>query len=210
MPRCRTTAIAALAVSALLATSGAAYAHDFGLRKTAGEAREAPSMSWGYFHGDLTDIWADDDVFDGARATAVMVGINNEATFRVTIKGLENKAIDHDYGAHLHMGKCGTDPVTRQSTVGVHYNISEPDPVTKLPTVVSDKTEVWLNFHVNSDGDARATATVPFVPEGTRSITFHALPTVKKQTESSGPKVGFAGDKLACLPLDIKKLSSTG
>jgi hypothetical protein len=72
--------------------------------------------------------------------------------------------------------------------------------------VVNDRTEVWLNFHVNSDRYARATAVVPFVPDGhERSITFH-----EKATVHHGDGVGTAGLKLACLPLDIKKVAGSG
>ena len=161
-------------------------------------------MSWAYYNGDLTDIWPENDVFDGARATAVMVGINGESTFRVTIKGLEDGAIGKDYGAHLHTGPCGLDS-KGAATVSGHYNVS-PKNDAGLPTVISDLTEVWLNFKVNSDGNARATATVPFIPvaDGARSITFHSKPTTP-----DGVDAGKAGDKLACLPLDIKKLSSS-
>jgi Cu/Zn superoxide dismutase len=79
---------------------------------------------------------------------------------------------------------------------------------------VNDQTEVWLNFHVNSGGNAEATATVPFVPtpgdDGlARSITFHATATVHHQMDPTDPAVGTAGAKLACLPLDIKKLASS-
>jgi len=209
--RFRKTAIAAVALSALaLTTTTVAYAHDLGLNRVAGEASTASSMTWAYYSGDLTDIWAEKDVFEGARATAMMVGVGDGSHFRVQLRGLGEKAIHEEYGAHLHSGPCGItnpkDPTT--ATVGPHYNISPLNDL-KKPTVVNKKTEVWLNFHVNSDRTARATANVPFVPTpGPRSITFHALPTVHHQTEG-GPAVGTAGDKLACLPLDIKKFAGS-
>lgn len=193
VPRVRTTAIAALAVSALVATSGAAYAHDLHLKKVAREADAAPTMSWAYYSGKMTDLSpGTDDVYDGARATAMMLGINGETTFRVTIRGLQKEAVDQSYGAHLHLGPCGLDQ-NGGPTVGLHYNTdvlaSKPNPL------VSDTTEVWLNFHVGSDRSDRAVAIVPFVPDGVRSITFHAAKT--------NPD-GTAGAKLACIPLDIK------
>jgi Cu/Zn superoxide dismutase len=213
VPRFRTTAIAALAATALLATSGAAYARDLHLKKVERAASSAPSMSWAYFHGELTDIWPNDKVFDGAQATAMMVAIDGSSFFRVRLRGLE-KSDPQDFGAHLHVGPCGlTDPTNAATTtVGVHYNT---DVLGKIsPVRVNDQTEVWLNFHVNSEGNAQATATVPFVPSPgdnglARSITFHRTPTVKEQTDPNEPKVGSAGDKLACLPLDIKSLKSS-
>jgi hypothetical protein len=154
-------------------------------------------MSWAFYSGDLTQL-SSNKVYDGARATAMMFGINGETTFRVSIRGLGEDAVGNDYGAHLHTGPCGLAADGITATVGPHYNTT---PAGSLP-VVSDQTEVWLNFHVSSDGNARDTAVVPFVPtpgeNGPRSITFHAL-----QTDSKG----IAGAKLACLPLDIKKFN---
>ena len=215
VPRLRTTAIAGLAVSAILVTSGVAYAHDLGHRKVAHESSSASSMSWASFRGDLTDISpTTDDVYDGARATAMMVGIDGSSFFRVHLIGLDKSAAGRSFGAHLHVGPCGLADDGKTQTVGGHYNISPLDPATKLPSVVSATTEVWLNFHVNSGGNAQATATVPFVPTPgdnglARSITFHASATVHHQMDPKDPAVGTAGAKLACLPLDIKKLASS-
>jgi hypothetical protein len=208
VPRFRTTAIAALAATALLGTSGAAYARDLHLKKVERDASAAHGMSWASFRGDLTDISpTTDDVYDGARATAMLIGIDNTTFVKVQIKGLEHKAAGEDFGAHLHTGPCGLDSAGA-ATVGGHYNVSPKD-ARGLFTVINNQTEVWLNFGVNSGGEATATATVPFVPTaGERSITFHATATVAKQT-AGGPAVGTAGAKLACLPLDIKSLRSS-
>jgi hypothetical protein len=200
--RFRKTVIAAAALSALaVTTTTVAYAHDLALKRVTSGTSKASSMNWAYYRGELTDLSPKtDDVYDGARATAVMMGINNESTFRVTIRGLREDAIHKKYGAHLHTGVCGLDAVGN-ATVGGHYNATPAG----VPPVVNDKTEVWLNFHVNSDRNARATAIVPFVPNGgERSITFH-----EKTTVHHGPGVGTAGLKLACLPLDIKKVAGS-
>jgi hypothetical protein len=198
----RKTVIAAAALSALAVTTATvAYAHDLALKRVTSGTSKASSMNWANYRGELTDLSPKtDDVYDGARATAVMMGINNESTFRVTIRGLREDAIHKKYGAHLHTGPCGLDAVGN-ATVGGHYNATPAG----VPPVVNDKTEVWLNFHVNSDRNARATAIVPFVPNGgERSITFH-----EKTTVHHGPGVGTAGLKLACLPLDIKKIAGS-
>ena len=155
-------------------------------------------MSWAYYNGGLTDLSpGTKDVYDGARATAMMMSIDNESTFRVTLRGLKKSAMHNEYGAHLHTGPCGLD-ASKQPTVGGHYNTTPAG----QPLVVNDKTEVWLNFQVHSLDYTRATAVVPFVPDGTRSITFH-----EKATVHHGDGVGTAGLKLACIPLDIKKLA---
>jgi Copper/zinc superoxide dismutase (SODC) len=202
VPRFRTTAIAALAATALLATSGAAYARDLHLKKLEREASAAPSMTWAYFRGDLIDIRPSlpsspslPDFYLGATATAMLIGIDNTTFVKVQIKGVK----EGKYGAHLHVGPCGMDE-NDVPTVGVHYNVSD-----QVPKVVSDQTEVWLNFKVHSDGNAKATATVPFVPTPgdngrPRSITFH---------ETATNPDGTAKAKLACLPLDIKTLKSS-
>jgi hypothetical protein len=195
----KTVIAAAVALSALaLTTTTAAYAHDLALKRVASKTSTASSVSWAHYRGELADLSPKtDDVYDGARATAVMMGLNHESTFRVTIRGLKEEAVHKKYGAHLHTGPCGLD-AEGNATVGGHYNTTP----TGLPPVVNDKTEVWLNFHVNSDRNARATAIVPFVPDGgERSITFH-----EKATVHHGPGVGTAGLKLACLPLDVKKV----
>jgi Cu-Zn family superoxide dismutase len=169
-------------------------------------------MSWAYSRGDLTDLSPlTADVYDGARATVVMFGMKNQSTFRVSIRGLSEKAIHQHYGAHLHTGPCGlTDPKDpNTATVGPHYNttplIPGPTSGTTVYTKVSDQTEVWLNFHVDADRDARDTAVVSFVPDPkkARSITFHASHTIRHESEGT---VGSAGAKLACLPLDIKQI----
>ena len=211
VPRLRTTAIAGLAVSAILVTSGVAYAHDLGQRKVARKSSPASSMSWAYSHGKLTDLSPDtDDVYDGAKATAMMIAIDGNSFFRVQVRGLDKSAAGKAFGAHLHVGPCGLD-AAKQPTVGGHYNVSPKD-AKGLPTVVSDVTEVWLNLKVNSDGEARATANVGFIPDaGERSITFHATATVHHQMDpTKDPAVGTAGAKLACLPLDIQKFASSG
>ena len=63
MPRFRTVAVAGLAVSAVLLTSGAAYAgdHDFHRHThfgggSFGGASEFSSMSWAYSSGHLSDF----------------------------------------------------------------------------------------------------------------------------------------------------------
>jgi hypothetical protein len=198
--RFRKAAVAAVALSALALTTTVAYARDHGLKRVPSETSTAPSASWAQYSGGLTDLSPNTgDVYDGARATAVMIGMNNESTFRVTISGLKEDAIHQEYGAHLHTGPCGLD-AAGNATVGGHYNSTPAG----RPPVVNDKTEVWLNFHVSSGRNARATAIVPFVPDGgERSITFH-----EKATIHHGAGVGTVGNKLACLPLEIKKFAS--
>jgi hypothetical protein len=215
VPRFRTVAVAALAVSALLLTSSAAYAGDHDSHRTDfasgsfGEGSQvSSSMSWGFYNGPLIDLLPSTDdqsttVFDGAKGTATMMGVGGSTFFRIQVRGADDSAVGKVYGAHLHQGPCGLDAAG--PTVGLHYNTSEFDPVKKVFKVINDQTEVWLDFEVDPFGNARSTARVPFVPTaGERSITLHAAPTLHHATETAA--AGTAGVKLACLPLEIRTL----
>ncbi len=164
-------------------------------------------MSWGFYNGPLTDLSpSTDDPFDGAKATATMMGVGGSTFFRVQVRGVDDSAVGKMYGAHLHQGPCGLAMEACAPTVGPHYNTSETDAEGKPSTlVINDQTEVWLDFEVDPFGNARSTARVPFVPtSGERSITLHASPTVHHATDTAA--VGTAGAKLACLPLEIRTL----
>lgn len=88
----------------------------------------APSMSWAFYNGKLTDLSPKtDDVFDGARATATMIGMDGGSYFRVIVKGLDHRAIGNEYPAHLHVGPCGLDR-NGIATVGGHYNTNPAVP----------------------------------------------------------------------------------
>jgi Cu/Zn superoxide dismutase len=159
-------------------------------------------MSWGYHSGELTDFTTTPDVFKGARATAMMVAVGDSSYFRVQVRGIKDSE-GVRYGAHLHRDGCATGD---GSGAGPHYNITPTIPGTTTFEVVSAQTEVWLDFKVNSEGNARATANVPFVPKpGDRSIVLHAKTTLR-ESDGTNP-VGWASTRLACLPLKIKSHS---
>jgi Cu/Zn superoxide dismutase len=153
-------------------------------------------MAWGRYSGPLTDLLRDqNNVFDGARATAALIGLDGSTYFTLRLSGID--ADDGDYGAHLHEGPCVAG---NGGAAGPHYNVSAKDDAGK-PTLISEATEVWLDFHVSSSGTARSRARVPFVPlGGERAIVLHAEPT----TEG-----GTAGARVACLPLDIQTFPKT-
>jgi hypothetical protein len=210
-------AVAGLAASALLLTSGAAYAGDNDFQRhthfgsgSFGAGSQSSSMSWGFYNGPLTDLSpSTKDPFDGAKAVATMMGIGGRTFFRLQVRGVvDDEAIGKSYGAHLHQGPCGLD-TAGLPTVGLHYNTSKFDPVKKVFESITPETEVWLDFKVDAFGNARSTARVDFVPtagEEARSITLHATPTVTAHHATSTAAVGSAGAKLACLPLEIRTL----
>jgi superoxide dismutase, Cu-Zn family len=166
-------------------------------------------MRWGYNSDDVT-AYTTNNIFESARASAVMIGMNGRSFFRLRVTGI--KAKDGTYGVHLHAGEClpTSDPKNTGSPsygAGPHYNVvwHSVTPPIDIPSPIPEKdvskaNEVWLDLDVDSDGDARSTATVSFIPEGKRSIVFHAAPTV-----ASGSGVGTAGARLACLPFTINK-----
>jgi Cu/Zn superoxide dismutase len=200
--RFRKTAVAAVAVSALLLAPTAAYAHDGHHGVSA--STKFSGMRWAQYSGELTDFTSTSpDVFKGAKATAYMMGLEGKSLFRLRVTGIDKTAAGGKYGVHLHQGKCDAGDF---NLAGPHYNVTW-NPTTKLMDLVSTKTEVWLDLKVNSSGSALSTATVPFIPEGERSIVLHAEPTMRQSSDPAKP-VGWAGTRLACLPFTIKSLPS--
>ena len=192
MARYRKTAVAALAVSAVLLTPIAASA-DLRMSDFVPQASKPSSMTWAHYHGDLTDYPTTPDVFKGASATATMMGLDGESTFRLSIKGIEESAAGNEYPAHLHAGPCIAQ---YPDAAGGDYNVSS-----QVPPLVNETTEVHLDFTVNDRGSARITMSVPFVPTaGTRSIVVYSNET---------PAPGSSPTRLACLPLDIQTFPKT-
>jgi hypothetical protein len=207
VPRFRTVAVAALAVSAVLLTSSAAYAGDHDSSRhthfgnggggSFGGGAHISSMTWAYSSDDLKDLsTATPDVFDGARATAFMMSVNGESTFRLNVRGIDESAVGNKYPAHLHEGPCVAG---NGAAAGGHYN-TQKEARGSAPYLVNGDTEVHLDFTVSSLRSARVVAVVPFVPKpGERSIVIHS-------DEKPVPPASPA--RWACLPLHIKNLTS--
>jgi Cu/Zn superoxide dismutase len=139
------------------------------------------------FRGHLVDLSATTaDPFGDASAHLVMTPNAHGTLFHLRVKGIDPAAAGHDYGAHLHVGPCVAGD---GAAAGPHYNVS-----TTSPPLVSDQTEVWLDFTATPDGTGASDTTVPFVPTpGTRSVVIHA--------EATAPN-GTAGPRLVCLPVE--------
>jgi superoxide dismutase, Cu-Zn family len=207
VPRFRTVAVAGLAASALLLTSGAAYAGDEDFHRhthfgsgsgSFGGRSHISSMTWAYSSDDLSDLsTATPDMFDGARATAFMMSVNGESTFRLHVRGIDERAVGKTYPAHLHEGPCVAG--NGAAALG-HYNTQKEEGLS-APYLVNGETEVHLDFTVSSQRSARVVAVVPFVPKsGDRSIVLHSnKPPVPPAT---------APARWACLPLHIQELTS--
>ncbi|MEO6510360.1 MAG: hypothetical protein ABIO16_05155 [Nocardioides sp.] len=139
------------------------------------------------FRGDLVDLSAaTPDPFGDATAHLVMTPTGRGTTFHLRIHGIDPAVLGESYGAHLHVGPCVEG---NGAAAGPHYNVTAANP----PVVVSDQTEVWLDFTVVGDGTGAGDATVPFVPvPGERAVVVHA--------EGTAPN-GTAGARLVCLPV---------
>jgi Cu/Zn superoxide dismutase len=170
----RTAAITLAATTALAAALTAA---------SAGPAPAAPAE---VFRGDLVDLSASTaDPFGDASAHLVMTPNAQGTLFHLRVKGIDPAVAGEQYGAHLHVGPCVEG---NGAAAGPHYNVS-----TAVPPVVSDQTEVWLDFTVGADGTGASDTTVPFLPTpGARAVVIHA--------EATAPN-GTAGARLVCLPV---------
>jgi Cu/Zn superoxide dismutase len=138
------------------------------------------------FRGGLVDLSTTTaDPFGNASAHLVMTPNAHGTLFHLRVEGIDPTAAGHSYGAHLHAGPCVAGDGT---AAGPHYNVS-----TTTPPLVSDQTEVWLDFTATADGTGAADTTVPFLPApGNRSVVIHA--------EATAPN-GMAGPRLVCLPV---------
>jgi Cu/Zn superoxide dismutase len=199
LTRARTMAISALAASGLIFTASAADGHAGRHTSTYVASSDSSGMGWARYGGYLTDLSpTTDDVVDGAKASAVMIGMEGSSFFKLQITGIDDNAEGNEYPAHLHKGPC----VAGQGASALgHYNTQEEAGL-PAPWLVNTQTEVHLDFTVNSDGSARATANVPFIPlPKKRSIVIHT---------DARPAAGSSPAHLACLPLDIKPFPKAG
>ena len=194
MPQFRTAAVAAVATTLLLAPT-AAYAHPKDGHGLSGERSTSRSrLAFDRSSGSLRDL--DQEVtsaLDGASASVRLIGLRSSFLY-LQVEDVDTSAAGKRFGAHLHTGPCVAGD---SAAAGGHYNVQTLAGV--VPPEISEKTEIWLDFDVKSDGEGRSSTTVPFVPTaGERSIVIHAQPTM-----DSGAGVGTAGARIACLPLTI-------
>jgi hypothetical protein len=197
--RTRSMAIAALAASALIFTPAAASAHNGLHASTAVASSDSSGMRWAHSRGYLTDLSpSTDDVFDGAKASAVMIGLEGSSFFRLQITGIDERAVGKEYPTRLHRGPC----VPGQGALALGPYNTQEEAGSPAPWPVNNQTEVHLDLKVNSDRSAQVSAKVPFIPvPEKRSIVLYTDAT---------PPAGSSQARLACLPLDIKSLASPG
>ena len=117
--------------------------------------------------------------------TQVHAWTRGESTrVRLMVEGLPP---GRTFGAHVHTGSCGSDPLAS----GGHYQPSTD------ATVPLAQREVWLDVTSDAEGRGVATTTVPwsFAPGTAGSVVIHANPT--------NPTTGAAGARLACTSVDF-------
>ena len=100
---------------------------------------------------------------------------------------------DHEYGAHAHVGACGSTG----AAAGPHYqDVIAPSGHATDPAYANPDNEVWLDLTTDSEGSGSAQALVrwQFRPSGANSVILHA-----RHTASESGTAGTAGSRLACL-----------
>jgi superoxide dismutase, Cu-Zn family len=100
---------------------------------------------------------------------------------------------DHEYGAHAHVGACGSTG----AAAGPHYqDVVAPSGHATDPAYANPDNEVWLDVTTDSEGNGSAQALVgwQFRPSGANSVILHA-----RHTATEEGTAGTAGSRLACL-----------
>jgi Cu-Zn family superoxide dismutase len=120
-----------------------------------------------------------DPAYAGAKTQVHSWARDGGTDVRLRVSGL---AAGRTYGAHVHVGRCGADPLAS----GGHYQ-HEPGTGGAL-----EAHEVWLDLTTDEHGRGVGAAHVPWLIEaGTAgSVVIHAAPT--------NPTTGAAGARLVC------------
>jgi Cu-Zn family superoxide dismutase len=125
-----------------------------------------------------------------AAATAWKVG--SKLKLALSVAGMPAK---RTFGSHLHKFTCDN------MKAGGHYQ-NNPWPTTNPmssandPVYANPENEAWLDFTTDDGGKATKEVTSNWLPRAgeAKSIIIHDMATAEG---------GKAGDKLACLPLDL-------
>ena len=125
-----------------------------------------------------------DTTYDGIKTQVHAWSSEGATRVRLMVTGLP---AGRTFGAHVHAGSCGADPLAS----GGHYQHSTD------PSVPLAEREVWLDVTSDRNGRGVATTTVPwaFAPGSAGSVVIHALPT--------NTTTGAAGARLACTSVEF-------
>lgn len=131
----------------------------------------------------------------GATAVVVSVPVSVGTVVALQVRGLEP---NREYGAHVHVGSCGPDPMT----AGPHFQ-NVPDPVTPStdPAYANPENEVWLDLTTNALGIGKAASTVSWRFDGrpAASLVLH-----EHHTHTAPGEAGTAGSRLACASVPFR------
>ena len=119
-------------------------------------------------------------------ATARVHSVSTPSGKTIVTLVVDGYPADREFGSHVHKKACGaTDPAAS----GGHYQ--------DQPGVITEASEVWLDFVTDAAGHAEATAVVDWHftkdathPDGANSVVVHR--------DETAPN-GTAGPRLTCL-----------
>lgn len=126
----------------------------------------------------------------GARVTVTSASTQVGTFALLTVRGV---VPHHEYGAHVHVGTCGPDPL--QS--GPHYqNVPDPNPPSVDPEFANPRNEIWLDFRADGSGNGFALAAVQweFGERPAGAVVLHEHFTLTDPGEA-----GVAGARVGCV-----------
>ncbi|MFC4122629.1 superoxide dismutase family protein [Nonomuraea zeae] len=159
---------------------------EFAAAKTPGETSpgSSPDASEGAPSANAAVVYDRKLVPQGAQASLTAESTDGKTRTSLVVEGL---LPDRRYGAHLHTKPCGPKP----DDSGPHYQ--------HHPGQIDPASEVWLDFMTDGEGSGRSTARNDWALDPAdlpSSLVLHS-----QATKTAGPKVGTAGDRVACLTL---------
>lgn len=124
-------------------------------------------------------------------ASASGTAWDQEGKLKLTLR-VAGFPASRDFGVHLHKLACS------DNKGGGHYQHMAAPTMDEIntPTYANTSNEAWLDFTTAADGSAKVETTQSWLPRSgeAMSIVIHAMKTDVN---------GRAGDKLACLPMNL-------
>lgn len=154
-------------------------------RSASPEGRITLSASGQFARGDIGSIAYNRKLAPAGSQASVT--IESGAGMTRTSLVVEGLLPNRRYGAHIHTSPCGRKP----EDSGPHYQHDQGK--------INSTSEIWLDFATDGEGAGRAAARHGWTLDPARlpgSLVIHS-----KRTVTSGPQVGQAGDRVACLTL---------
>lgn len=132
---------------------------------------------------------AENPISTSASATGTAWDENGRLKLALRVEGFP---AGRDFGAHLHKLACG------DNKAGGHYQHTVAPTMEEVNSAAYANTanEAWLDFSTAADGSAAVSTLQSWLPRPgeAMSIVIHAM-----KTDANGR----AGDKLACLPMNL-------